>query len=83
MATPSLGSQMLQKFIDAGSRQTDVASRVSHRLGRDVHQTTISGWATGRHAPQGPAMVALLEIAGIPIEAWLSPPLVSEQPEAT
>lgn len=74
MAKATRGSQLLQNHLDAGNRQADVAAKVSEKVGRPVHQSTVSGWATGRHMPQGPMMLALFDIAGIPLEAWMTPP---------
>jgi transcriptional regulator with XRE-family HTH domain len=75
MAKATRGSQLVQQHIDAGNRQLDLAKKVSEKIGRPVHQSTVSGWATGRHMPQGEAMLALQQIAGIPLESWLEPPV--------
>jgi hypothetical protein len=70
----SRGAELLRAALDETTQEA-FAERVSARLGRTIHQATISSWAHERYTPRGDALIALQEIAGIEIGEWLRPPL--------
>lgn len=75
---PSRGSKALKRWmVETETSQARLAQLVTEKLGRltkpPVNQSTISAWARGAYQPGGPGMVALLEIAGIPVTDWIIP----------
>ena|SRR5690242_18701595 len=52
--------------------QEDVAREVSRRVKREteINQSTVSAWCAARSKPRGDVMVALFEIAGVPLPWW-------------
>ena len=71
-------SQALKRWMrDTETSQVRLAELLTERLGRaaraPVNQSTVSSWARGAYQPGGPGMVALQEIAGIPVTDWIVP----------
>lgn len=64
-------------MAETGTSQAKLAQLVTEKLGRlartPLNQSTISAWARGAYQPGGPGMVALQEIAGIPVTDWIEP----------
>lgn len=73
------GSQLLTKVLQ-DTRQEAVAEAISRALGRKIHQSSVSSWATWRHMPQGQAMVAMQRLYGIPVDSWAMPPAKESDP---
>lgn len=64
-------------------RQVLVAERLSRRLGRRVHQSTVSHYASGAYTPRGPMMVAIQVEFGVPLSAWTEAPTGAAPSEST
>lgn len=64
------GAEHVRQWTEDHS-QAELAERVSRRLGRKVHQPTVSAWALGKNQPSGVAMVALHEEIGTELGWWL------------
>lgn len=69
----SKASQLLRRWCEQNTQQ-ELADKLSRRIGKRVHQATVSGWSRGSYAPSGPIMVALREELGIEFGWWLEAP---------
>lgn len=65
MATSPRGPDLLSSYLSAGGlAQTDLAVKL------DVHQSTLSRWASGKQNPDIDGALKLRDFCGIPVEAW-------------
>lgn len=68
MATATRGRELLNAYLAADRNR----SQVSLARVLDINQSSVSGWCRGTSRPESPHRTALLRIAGIPEDAWLT-----------
>jgi transcriptional regulator with XRE-family HTH domain len=74
-----LGATMSARRIDRGMLMKDLADAINARIGTRYDTSTVSKWEHGKQKPSHAALLAWLDVLGLPVDSVLQDVMHDEQ----